>query len=101
MNLIQSDWIRTLTVSLNPFRLEERPASKQLVNRKKWQKEKVPLHKAPDPGVGEGIPLQYVSDPRAPPRDQQERQPYRQAGQDLVSEPQDETEENEPGKPHP
>lgn len=59
------------------------------------------LHEAPDLGVGEGVPVQHVSDPRAPPGDQQERQPDRQAGQDLVSEPQDETEENEQGKPHP
>lgn len=86
---------------LNPYRLQERPANKQLVNCKKWQKEEMPLHKAPDLGVGEGVSVQYVSDPRAPPRDQQERQPDRQAGQDLVSEPQDETEENEQGKPHP
>lgn len=59
------------------------------------------LHKASDLGVGERVSVQYVSDPRAPPRDQQERQPDRQAGQDLVPEPQDETEENEQGKPHP
>lgn len=61
----------------------------------------MPLHKAPDLGVGEGVFVQHVSDPRAPPGDQQERQPDRQAGQDLVSEPQDEAEENEPGEPHP
>ena len=59
------------------------------------------LHEAPDLGVGEGVSVQYVPDPGAPPRDQQERQPDRQAGQDLVSKPQDETEENEQRKPHP
>ncbi len=82
-------------------RLQEWQADEQLVNGEEWQEEKMPLHKAPDLGVGEGVSVQYVSDPRAPPRDQQERQPDRQAGQDLVSEPQDETEENEQGKPHP
>ena len=61
----------------------------------------MPLHEAPDLGVGEGVSVQHVSDPRAPPRDQPERQPDRPAGQDLVSEPQDEAEENEQGKPHP
>lgn len=77
-----------------PHRLQDWRANKQLVNCKKWKKEKMPLHKAPNLGVGEGVSIQYVSDPRAPPRDQQVRQPDRQAGQDLVSEPQDETEED-------
>ena len=82
-------------------RLQERYADQQLVNSEEWQEEEMPLHKVPDLGVGEGVSVQYVSDPRAPPRDQPVRQPDRQAGQDLVSEPQDEAEEDEQGKPHP
>ena len=71
---------------MNLHRVQERHADQQLVNSEEWEKEEMPLHKAPDLGVGEGVSVQYVSDPRAPPRDQPGRQPDRQAGQDLENE---------------
>ncbi|MEQ2211664.1 hypothetical protein XENOCAPTIV_011298 [Xenoophorus captivus] len=70
----------------------------QLADCEKRPKETLPVHQAPDPRAGEGVPVQHVPDPRAPPRDQQERPPDGQTGQDLVPKPQDEAEENDAGE---
>ena len=56
----------------------------------------MPLQQAPDPGAGEGISLQYVPDPGAPLRACSDTQPYRTPGQNLVPEPTNEDEEDDP-----
>jgi len=66
------------------FRAETRPAD---------------VYQVPDPGAGEGGPLQPVPDPEAADRDSARAVPDRTADKDLVPEPADETEETAAGRP--
>uniref|UniRef100_A0A452RGG2 Uncharacterized protein n=1 Tax=Ursus americanus TaxID=9643 RepID=A0A452RGG2_URSAM len=83
-----------------PGQFQRRKRS-QLAHCKERQEEALPLHQAPDAGAGEGVSVQHVPYSRAAPRDQPQRPPHGQTSQNLVSESQDETEENEPRKPDP
>lgn len=59
------------------------------------------LHKASDTWAGEGVLVQHVLDSRAPSGDQQEYQPHRQTGQDLVPKQKDEAQETQQRKSRP
>lgn len=67
----------------------------QLASRKTHQEKTLPLHEAPDPRTGKGIPLQHVSPPGSQIRGGQTAAFDRETGENLVSEPQDEDEERE------
>ncbi len=51
------------------------------------------LHPIPDPGAGEGVPLQSIPDPTTENRDRPRTLPDGTADKDLVPEPADEVEE--------
>lgn len=51
------------------------------------------LHQTPDPGAGEGIPLQHVSDQRSAPGGGRTLKSDRETGQNLVPKQTDEDEE--------
>ncbi len=51
----------------------------------------------PDPGAGEGVPLQPLSHSQEEDRDSPCPLPLRETDQNLVSEPQDEVEERQQG----
>ena len=53
------------------------------------------LYSIPDPGAGEGVPLQSIPDPTTENRDRPRPLPDGTADQDLVPEPADEVEEGE------
>lgn len=55
----------------------------------------MPLHKVPDSRTGKGVFVQYVPYQRPPIRGRKGPKSDREAGQNLVSEPADEDEENE------
>lgn len=101
--LRQPEWPRLnlpLCILLNSRQFQRRKCS-QLAHSKERPEETLPLHEAPDAGAGEGVPIQHVPYSRAAPRDQPQRPPHGQTSENLVSESQDETEENEPRKPNP
>uniref|UniRef100_A0A8D2CVA6 Homeobox A10 n=1 Tax=Sciurus vulgaris TaxID=55149 RepID=A0A8D2CVA6_SCIVU len=85
----------------NVSRQFQRRKRSQLAHCKERPEEALPVHQAPDAGAGEGVSLQHVPYSRAAPRDQPQRPPHGQTSENLVSEPQDETEENEPRKSDP
>lgn len=58
----------------------------------------MPLHKVPNSGTGKGVFVQYVPNQRPEIRSGPGPESDREAGQDLVSEPADEDEENEQRK---
>ena len=58
------------------------------------------VHPVPDPGAGEGVPLQPVPDPQEEDRDIACPLPLRETDQNLVSEPQDEVEEGQQAEEH-
>lgn len=62
------------------------------------QEEALPLHKVPDSGTGKGVFVQYVPNKGPPVRGGQGPESDRETGQDLVSEPAHEDEENEQRK---
>lgn len=51
------------------------------------------VHQTPDPGAGEGVPLQHVLDQGPAPGGGRTSEPDRATGEDLVPEPEDEDEE--------
>lgn len=53
------------------------------------------IHKVPDSGTGKGVFVQYVPNERPPIRGGPGSESDREAGQNLVSEPANEDEENE------
>ena len=55
------------------------------------------VHPVPDPGAGEGVPLQPLPDQEAPHRDRPQPGPHRAPDQDLVPEPEDEGQEGDEG----
>ena len=71
--------------SLLPFRTESAQSKENATD----------LHEVPDPGAGEGVPLQPLPDPEAPHRDRPQPGPHRAADQDLVPEPADEGQEGD------
>ena len=70
----------------------------ELVESQEWSQEAVSLHQAPDAGTGEGVFVQHVSVPGAPPGDQPEYQPDRPTSQDLVPKQTHEAEEAQQGE---
>lgn len=56
------------------------------------------LHKVPDSRTGKGVSVQYVPYKRPPIRGRQSAESDREAGQNLVSEPENEDEEDEQRK---
>lgn len=60
-----------------------------------WAQEALSLHQVPDPGAGERVPLQHVPHKRPQSGDCQVAESHGKTGENLVSEPEDETEEDE------
>ena len=67
----------------------------QLDPRPLHEEEALPLHQVPDAGTGEGVSLQYVFNQGPSVRGGPGSQPHRAAGQNLVSKPEDEDEQDE------
>lgn len=67
----------------------------QLAPREAHQKEALPLHKAPNPGTGEGVSVQHVPSSGPQIRSGQTAQFDRETSENLVPEPQDEDEERQ------
>lgn len=59
------------------------------------KEEALPLYQVSDAGTGEGVSLQYVFNQGPSVRGGPGSQPHRAAGQNLVSEPEDEDEKDE------
>lgn len=57
----------------------------------------MPVYKASDAGTGERVSVQHVSHEGPQVRGGPAAQPHREAGEDLVPEPQDENEEDQQG----
>lgn len=62
------------------------------------KEEALSLHKVPDSGTGEGVFVQHVPHKGPQIRGRAGSESDREAGQNLVSEPEDEDEEDEQGK---
>lgn len=59
----------------------------------------MPLHQAPNPGAGEGVPLQHVPDKGPAPGGGKTLKSDRETGENLVPEQADEDEEaDDPGE---
>ncbi len=56
------------------------------------------VHALPNPGAGEGVPLQPLPHPPTKDRDSPRALPHRTSGQDLVPEPTDEAQEGDAGR---
>jgi len=67
----------------------------QLDSRPFHEEEALPVHQVPDAGTGEGVSLQYVFNQGPSVRGGPGSQPHRAAGQNLVSESEDEDEKDE------
>lgn len=67
----------------------------QLDSRPFHEEEALPVHQVPDAGTGEGVSLQYVFNQGPSVQGGPGSQPHRAAGQNLVSESEDEDEKDE------